>query len=118
MEKALRLGPVEKNPAQTRRAANQAENIVRRGIANISIGTSSPAAARDDIPHRHARGLEAPDAIGIRHIESCAEKPPHDWPKGISRMRIVLAAPERLYAGHRAENQTLGILPKDWRERG
>ena len=89
---------------------------IGRLIADVPIEAALALAGGDEVPERHARGLELGDARGVGLARIEAENAPEDWPEMIARMAVVFAALEGGRRWEGTEYDDAGTLGADARE--
>jgi len=76
--------------------------------ANRKVETARPGCRGTYVPQGYAGFVESPNALVIRRLQGDVKKTLDNPPEHISRIRVVLASPERLFAGKGPQDQDRG----------
>ncbi len=118
LEQPLGGGAVEADQANAAMRLKKAREIIRRDSQSLDFRVETAGAARAGahIPQRDAALGQPAQPVLIGQFDAGAEQPPHQRPKGVARLRVILPRGQRSLPRQRAQDQHAGVGAGNRRE--
>ncbi len=115
LEKPLGSGAVKANETNARMRFEKRREIVRSDAQGLDIRVEAAGAPRAgaNIPQRDAALREAAQPFVVRQFGAGAEQPPHQRPKRVAWLRVILPGGQRRLSRQRTEDQNARIGARD-----